>query len=125
MKEILNRFLHELVFRNYFIAICSISMVFSTYLLIGIPVQVTHFTIFLACATFLLYNFHIYSFHLDYSNIGEFFASFNALNVKIYEQIVFVFVLLIAAINLFYLNEYVLLWFIPLAFFLCFIPCLW
>lgn len=117
VKEILNRFLHELVFRNYFIAMCAVSMVFTTYLLIGIPVHVTHFTIFLACATFLLYNFHIYSFHLDYSNIGEFFASFNALNVKIYEQIVFVFVLLIAAINLFYLNEYVLMWFIPLAIF--------
>ncbi len=115
MRGILNRFLHELIFRNYFIAICSISMVFSTYLLIGIPVQVTHFTIFLACATFLLYNFHIYSFHLDYSKIGKFFSSFNALNIELYEQVIFVFVLLIAGINLFYLNENVLLWLIPLA----------
>ncbi len=90
-------------------------MMFATYLLNGIPIHITHFTIFLTCATFVLYNFHIYSFQLDFSGIGKFFESFNVLDVKLYEQIIFVFVMLIAGINFFFLSEKVLIWFIPLA----------
>lgn len=115
MKEILKRFLHELVFRNYFIALCATSMVFSTFLMNDLPLQLTPFTIFLTCATFLLYNFHIYSFYLDYSHLKAFRSTYADLKIPIQRQIVFIFITFIAAYEFFRLSEKVLLWLIPLA----------
>lgn len=115
MKEILKRFLHELVFRNYFIALCATSMVFSTFLMNDLPLQLTPFTIFLTCSTFLLYNFHVYSFFLDYSHLKAFRSTYSDLKIPIQRQIVFVFITLIAVYEFFRLSEKVLLWLIPLA----------
>jgi 4-hydroxybenzoate polyprenyltransferase len=115
VKEILKRFLHELVFRNYFITICAAAMVLATFLLNGIPIQITHFTIFLTCSTFLLYNFHIYSFRLDYSHFKKFLSSFRLLAIPTYQQVIFYLISLITIIEFFFLSEKVLLWLIPLS----------
>lgn len=113
MKEILKRFLQILVFRNYFIALCAAAMIFATDILNGIPVRLTHYTIFITCTTFLLYNFHTYSFKLDYSDFRKLYRSYLDLKISLAEQILFSAITIIAIIELFFLSENVILWLVP------------
>ena len=89
-------------------------MVFATCLLNNYPVRFTHFTIFITCTTFLLYNFHTYSFKLDYSNFGKLYKSYMALKILPAEQIAFTFFTIIAAVEFFSLTKQVLIWLVPL-----------
>ncbi|MBK6399057.1 MAG: hypothetical protein IPN61_15845 [Bacteroidetes bacterium] len=113
MKEIFKRFLQILVFRNYFIAICASAMIFATDVLNNSPVRFTHYNIFITCTTFLLYNFHTYSFKLDYSNFGNLYRSYLKLKISISEQILFTLITIIAIVNVFFLSEKVVLWLFP------------
>lgn len=89
-------------------------MVFATQLLNSIPVKLTHFTVFITCITFLLYNFHTYSFKLDYSGFRKLYRSYVSLKISLSEQIFFTLFTLIAFIEFFYLSEAVMYWLIPL-----------
>ena len=114
MKDKLNKFLHEFVFRNFFIALCSVSMVFSTFLLNNINLCWTHFTVFLAASTFLLYNFHTYSFQLSYSTIASFKKSFFQFKISTFYLIAFIAAMVISVGQVFYFNKNILLFLIPL-----------
>ncbi len=113
MKEMLKRFLQTLVFRNYFIAICAAAMIFATDLLNGIPVRVTHYSLFITCTTFLLYNFHTYSFKLDYSDFRKLYRSYLDLKISLAKQVIFSAITIVAIVELFFLSEKVILWIVP------------
>ena len=115
MKDILQRILRKLVFRNYFIAFCATAMVFATYLLNNVEIKFTHFTIFLTCSTYLLYNFHIHSFQINYSGRSAFVKSIKALAIPVYEKVIFAFILFYTLFEFFFLSEKVLVWLFPLS----------
>ena len=50
-------------------------MVFTTFLMNDLPLRLTPFTVFITIATFLLYNFHRFSFNLNFDGINEFIIS--------------------------------------------------
>lgn len=114
MKDKLHKFLHEFLFRNFFIALCAVSMIFSTLLLNDINLNWTHFTIFFAASTFLLYNFHIYSFHLSYSSLSSFKKSFFQFKISTFYSIAFIIAIVVSIYQLFYLKEKIILFLIPL-----------
>ena len=59
------------------------------------------------------YNFHTYSFKLDYSNFGNLYRSYLKLKISISEQILFTLITIIALVNVFFLSEKVVLWLFP------------
>jgi hypothetical protein len=79
MHALLKRFFYSFVFGNFFIAICAMAMVFSTFLMNGLPVKITLFTVFLTTSTFLLYNFHRMSFKLNYASRREMIDSLRSI----------------------------------------------
>lgn len=106
----IKRFFHQFVFGNFFIGLCATAMVYATFILNHIPFHLTHFTILLTCSTFLLYNFHTYSFQIDYSGLKEFYNSVNSLVVSGQEIIIFIAVIILSIVELLMLSEKVLLW---------------
>ena len=64
-----------LVFGNIFIGLCSVALVFSTFLLNGIDLKITPSVILVFSSTWFYYNFHHHSHHLDFSGYRKFINS--------------------------------------------------
>lgn len=88
-------------------------MVFATDVLNNSPIRLTHYNIFLTCTTFLLYNFHTYSFKLDYSDFRKLYRSYLDLKISSTEQFVFTLITFIALYEFFLLSEKVIFWLVP------------
>jgi 4-hydroxybenzoate polyprenyltransferase len=110
----LKRLFNDFVFGNFFIALCSAAMIWTTFLLNGIPVKVTPFTVFLSIATYLLYNFHRISYRIDFSGLRKFFLSLNKIHFTRNEKLFYVFSFVAMFACIFLLNFHILYLMIPL-----------
>lgn len=111
LKELFDEF----VFGNYFIAVCAVAMIFSTSIINRFPILFTPATIFVTVSTYLLYNFHRHSFHIDYSGRNSLVNSVKGITLKSSEKAGYTFALLIMLYYFFQLSERILLYLIPLA----------
>lgn len=109
------KFFNDFVFGNYFIALCATGMVFTTFLMTGIPIHLTPFTVLITLGTFLLYNFHKLSFNLDYSGSKSLVTSVRQLKFKSSEKIAFLIAVILLLISLPFQKAHVLPYLIPLA----------
>src|SRR5688500_7096741 len=91
------------------------AMIFTTYIINDLPIIFTPFTIFVTAATYLLYNFHRHSFHLDYSNQKSFIASLEKIDLKISEKLMYSISAVILIVYLFRLPLHIYPYLIPLA----------
>lgn len=110
------KILNSFVIDNFFIAICSIGMVFSTFLLNNIPLTLSPFIVFLALSTYLLYNFHRISFYLDFSRWRKFFDSMMKVNLGIAEKLFFIISISGILICIFQIHPRIYPYLLPLAF---------
>ena len=76
------KILDNLIFDNFFIALCAVGMVFSTFLINNVPVNFTPFTYLVMFGTFLIYNFHRQSFQLNFSGMKSLVASISKLRIS-------------------------------------------
>jgi hypothetical protein len=114
MTRQLHSVIDGFVFRHFFIALCAAAMVFSTFILNGLPIAFSPFTIFLVAATFLIYNFHAHSFFLDYSSLNKFIASFKKLNISFSFLLLYFIALFIALFETTFFEKELMLFLIPL-----------
>ncbi len=115
MIKYLKSIFNEFVFGNYFIAACALGMIFSTYIINELPLQFTSSAIFVTSATYLLYNFHRHSFHIDYSDTKSIIKTVKVIRLKFSERAGYLFAVLLLIIELFRLPENVFPYLIPLA----------
>ncbi len=59
LSDVVQKIFRFIVFRNVFIAICAVFMVWETQWFLGIPLQITPLILFVFFATFFEYNLHI------------------------------------------------------------------
>gem|GEM_PF-1955631 len=59
MTEVFKNFFRFIVFRNVFIAMCAMCMVWETQWFFGIPLQLSPLLLFIFSATFFEYNLHV------------------------------------------------------------------
>lgn len=85
-----------LVFGNIYIGVCSVALVFTTYLLNGIPLHFSPAVWLVFFATWFYYNFHHHSHHLDFGTFSKFIESVKLRNMN-FREIIF---LLIPAIGI-------------------------
>lgn len=93
------------VFGNIFIALCAASMVQASYI---VHDQHTHFsfiTLFIAASTFLLYNFHRYSFQFEFASWSRFQTSLKKISIEKTDAIFSFMALILAAISLFFIRS--------------------
>jgi 4-hydroxybenzoate polyprenyltransferase len=102
LKHLFNNF----IFGNVFIALCAMGMVFTTFLMNGLPIQITADTVFITTATYLLYNFHSYSFRLNFYGLKEFKFSADKLLIRPMEKLLHVTATILLIISFFFLSSH-------------------
>lgn len=115
IRHSLNRIFHDFIFGNFFIATCITGLIFTTFLLNGIPIAVTPFTLFLTLATFLHYNLHRLSFNINFSGKKNIFHSVKNLRINKWEKFFFFVATLSLIICAFFIPLKVYLYLIPLS----------
>ncbi len=110
----MKKFLDIFVFGNFFISLCAVGMVFSTYIVNNIPIHISPFTVFILFSTYILYNFHRHSFLLDYSTNENFIASVRKIKTRPSEIFFYGISVLGSLITLFYIHPKIYLFLIPM-----------
>ncbi len=105
---------NNFIFGNLFIAMCATGMVFSTYLMNHLVIKLSPFTVFLTAATFLLYNFHRYSYRLNFYGVREFQFSIQNILIRTGEKMLFVFAALLLTASFFFMSPRIYLFLLPL-----------
>ena len=108
--------IETIVFGNFFIALCSLAMLWSTLLMNDLPLSITPLTVFIFFSTYLLYNFHRISFKLNYSSFTELILSFRNITLKKSELWFYAISLCGLLITFFYLHNNLYIFLFPLAF---------
>ena len=90
-------------------------MVFTTYLMNGLPICLTPYTVFIATATYLLYNFHYFSSRLNFYNLKKLKFSAGKIILSRFESICYTVAFLIMTGSIFFLPEHIFPSLIPLA----------
>jgi 4-hydroxybenzoate polyprenyltransferase len=115
MPREVKKFFTQSVPADIFTMICSVAMVFTTFAIVNLPLQLTRFTIFIAVSTFFIYSFHRISFLLDYSGIEKLYRSFlNQKKNPAFVSSVFSFSFLL--VQMFFLNADEILILLPVLF---------
>lgn len=114
IRHSLNQIFHNFIFGNFFIAICTTGLIFSTFLLNGVPISITPFTLFLTLATFLHYNLHRLSFNIRYSGGKDVFHSVKNLKLNNWEKFFFFIACFLLLICSFFIPLKLYLYLIPL-----------
>jgi 4-hydroxybenzoate polyprenyltransferase len=114
--SLLRKLFNGFVFGNFFISLCTLSMIFTTFLMNDLPLRLTPFTLFLTFSTYMLYNFHRVSFRLNYSSSGDFLKSILSERLPVIEKIFWIISFLVIVACAFLLSARVYICFIPLAF---------
>jgi 4-hydroxybenzoate polyprenyltransferase len=110
LRQLFNNF----IFGNIFISLCAVGMVFTTYLMNGLPISVTAFVVFIAMATYLLYNFHYYSSRLNFNNYKELKYSAGKISISKIESVFYLIGILVLIVSIFYLPRRVFFSLLPL-----------
>ena len=74
----LRRIFDLFIFGNVFIGLCSVALVFNTFLINGFPIQLTSSVVLVFSSTWFYYNFHHHSHHLDFTSFVGFKISLRA-----------------------------------------------
>jgi hypothetical protein len=102
---------------NLFISLCAIGMIFTTFLMNDVPIRITPFTLFLTSATYVLYNFHLFSSRFNYKGLKEFKASFTKILIHPAEKILFLIAFFTLLVSFFFLHADIYFFLLPLAIF--------
>ena len=111
----LKRFFNAFIFGNIFIALCATGMIFSTFILNGLPIIITPFTVFITMATYLFYNFHHFSFELDFYNFKKFKFSTDGILIEPVKKVFFIIAFIALIGSTFFLFQCLYYFLFPLA----------
>ncbi|HRH65483.1 MAG TPA: hypothetical protein PLU53_04240 [Bacteroidia bacterium] len=107
----------RLVFGNLFIGLCSVALVFTTFLLNDIPIQLTPSVSLVFFATWFYYNFHHHSHHLEFDSLLRFRQSIVNLKLNAMDFLFLVIPAIGIIISLLALNVAVLVTFLTITLF--------
>ena len=114
MYSFLKRLFNDFIFGNLFIALCAMGMVFSTFLMNGLPISLTPFTIFITMATYLLYNFHRFSFRINIYDDKKIKIFNNEIILSSIEKTFYIIASSVLIGSLFFLKQQIFLILLPL-----------
>jgi 4-hydroxybenzoate polyprenyltransferase len=89
-------------------------MVFTTFLMNGVPIHLSPFSVFIFFSTYLLYNFHRISFKINYSGIHNIIKSFIEVGLSSFEKITLIISVIAMLISFVFMKFSVLLVLFPL-----------
>lgn len=89
-------------------------MVFSTFLMNGLPISLTPFTVFITMATYLLYNFHRFSFRINIYNIKKLKFVDDEIVLSSLEKTFYLIATIILIGSIFFLKRQIFPFLIPL-----------
>jgi 4-hydroxybenzoate polyprenyltransferase len=110
----LERYTKTFFLSNYFIALCTACMILATQLMNGLPLRFTPYLVFLTASSFLLYNFHRYSFYMDFSAMKNLLASIKKLRIRKHEVFIYFCAVIISVSSFLFLESKLQLFLIPL-----------
>ena len=114
MYSFLKRLFNDFIFGNLFIALCAMGMVFSTFLMNGLPISLTPFTIFITMATYLLYDFHRFSFRINIYDDKKIKIFNNEIILSSIEKTFYIIASSVLIGSLFFLKQQIFLILLPL-----------
>ena len=114
MYSFLKRLFNDFIFGNLFIALCAMGMVFSTFLMNGFPISLTPFTIFITMATYLLYNFHRFSFRINIYDVKKIKIINDEIILSSIEKVFYIIASAVLIGSLFFLKQQIFLILLPL-----------
>ena len=115
MYSYLKRLFNDFIFGNLFIALCAVGMVFSTFLMNGLQICLTPFTVFITMATYLLYNFHRFSFKLNFYDLKKLKFSARGIIIKPMEKGCYIISSIVMIGSVFLLHQSIFPFLFPLA----------
>ena len=89
-------------------------MVFSTFLMNGLQITLTPFTIFITMATYLLYNFHRFSFRINIYEVKKIKLFDDDIIFSSIEKVCYIIASAVLIGSLFFLKQQIFLFLVPL-----------
>ncbi len=114
MYFFLKRLFNDFIFGNLFIAVCAMGMVFSTFLMNGLQISLSPFTIFITMATYLLYNFHRFSTRINIYEVKKLKFFNDDIILSSIEKVFYVIASAVLIGSLFFLKQQIFLYLLPL-----------
>lgn len=105
----------EIIFGNFFIAFCALALVYSTWIFNGLTLKLTPYVVFVFFATYLFYNFHTYSFQLNFSSVRMLIKSMQVIKISRFRLLANGLSFLICIYQLFQFKPFVFIFLLPCA----------
>lgn len=113
MQSLFFRFCNKIVLGNYFIALCALSLVFTTMMMNGFNISITPFSVFLVSSTFLHYNFHKMSGQFDFDSMEAFKFSIHKIRFSLFDNFMYSFAVVTALTSLVFMSGKLLSYLLP------------